>query len=110
MSRITLFIVCFLHCLFPCLNFELMLGPGGCAVGSLSGVGEVMREATRPGEREIWLFYWIHALLGFSISLTPKPRAYGQDETPFARSVALVQFLGGPHKDVYSQPRESAAS
>lgn len=45
-SQITLFIVCFLHCLFPCLYFELVLGPGGYAVGSLSRVGEVVRDAT----------------------------------------------------------------
>lgn len=46
-SRIPLqFIFCFLHCLFPCLYFKLVLGQRGCTTGRLTGVGEVMRDAS----------------------------------------------------------------
>lgn len=46
-SRITLlFILCSLHCLFPRLCLELVLGLRVCAVGELlAGVGEMRSQA-----------------------------------------------------------------
>lgn len=102
-------IFCFLHCLFPCLCFVLLLQLRGCAVGSLTGAGRCC-VMTGWWEGKPGFFPWTHALsLASDLPEHCRPvlRADRHGETLFARSVASGQLLGGLSRDVCFRWAES---